>query len=166
MIGSKYNKKLYKNLIEKSIPSNINLYVEPFGGGFGLYKLIGEKVNIAIYNDINTETYNQVVKEFSGNGKNISFYNLDYKIIFELFDSIDTLFYVDPPYYKKYYYEYNFESDEQHIELFNILKNIKGKFLLSYQDREFITELYKGYNIDKFTGLDMHLKPEITIKNY
>ena len=164
MIGSKNNRKLYRNLIEQSIPQHIDLYVEPFGGGFGLYKLIN-KPRFAIYNDININSYQTISKEYE-NDDSIYCLNVDYKDIIKTFDDLDTFFYCDPPYFRKYYYEYNFTTDEQHIELANILKNIKGKFLLSYQDRPFITDLYKDFKIDKYTGKDMHLKPEITIKNY
>jgi len=164
MIGSKNNRKLYKNLIEQSIPPVIDLYIEPFGGEFGLYKLI-EKPNLAIYNDINFKLYNKIYNTYI-HDKHVLCFNEDYKYVIDMFDSVDAFFYVDPPYFEKYYYEYNFNSDEEHIELYNILKNIKGKFLLSYQDREFITDLYKDFKIDKYTGKDIHLKPEITIKNY
>ncbi len=164
MIGSKNNRKLYKNLIEKSIPTQINLYVEPFGGEFGLYQIIN-KPKLAIYNDINKKSFNKVSDKYV-NDDSVRCFNFDYKKIIEKYDDIDTFFYVDPPYFLTYYYEYNFDTNEQHIELANILKNIKGKFLLSYQDRDFITNLYQGFKIDKFSGLDIHLKPEITIKNY
>jgi len=164
MIGSKNNIKLYKNLIKQSISSHIDLYVEPFGGEFGLYKIIN-KPTLSIYNDINKELYNKISNQYK-NDNSILCFNLDYKEIIKKFDSINTFFYCDPPYFQKYYYEYNFDADEQHIELANILKNIKGKFLLSYQDRKFITDLYQDFKIDKFTGVDIHLKPEITIKNY
>ena len=164
MIGSKNNRKLYRNLIEQSIPQHIDLYVEPFGGGFGLYKLI-DKPNLAIYNDIDIESYKIILNEYKYD-YSVMCYNTDYKNIIITFDDIGTFFYCDPPYFRKYYYEYNFTTDEEHIELANILKNIKGKFLLSYQDRTFITDLYKGFTINKFQGVDKHLKPEITIKNY
>ena len=46
------------------------------------------------------------------------------------------------------------------------LKNIKGKFLLSYQDRPLMRELYDGYNFYKYTGTNFISKPEIAITNY
>lgn len=39
-------------------------------------------------------------------------------------------------------------NEEQHIKLRDILKNIKGKFVLSYNDDEFIRELYKDFKIE------------------
>ena len=39
-------------------------------------------------------------------------------------------------------------NEEQYIKLRDILKNIKGKFVLSYNDDEFIRELYKDFKIE------------------
>ena len=41
-------------------------------------------------------------------------------------------------------------DDEQHIKLRDMLKNLKGKFVLSYNDDEFIRELYKDFKIESF----------------
>lgn len=50
------------------------------------------------------------------------------------YDSPDTFFYVDPPYYKmEFYYSKDFPR-EKHQELADTLANIKGKFALSYYD--------------------------------
>jgi DNA adenine methylase len=50
------------------------------------------------------------------------------------YDSPDTFFYVDPPYYNmEFYYSKDFPR-EKHEELANTLANIKGKFALSYYD--------------------------------
>jgi DNA adenine methylase len=68
-------------------------------------------------------------------------------------------------YYQKYYYRYNL-SDEDHYDLAEILRNIKGRFLLSYQDCPLMRKLYKGYNFYKYTGNNFILKPEIAITNY
>ena len=39
-------------------------------------------------------------------------------------------------------------DESQHIKLRDILSRIKGKFILSYNDDEFIRELYKDFNIE------------------
>ena len=50
------------------------------------------------------------------------------------YDSEDTFFYVDPPYYNmEFYYSKDFPK-EKHEELADTLRQIKGKFALSYYD--------------------------------
>lgn len=79
--------------------------------------------------------------------------NLDFIDCIKKYDSDSTLFYLDPPYFGIDYYSLNKFlcadkfTEEKHYELYEILKNIKGKFVLSYNDNETIKNLYKDYNI-------------------
>lgn len=59
--------------------------------------------------------------------------NLDFEEIIKKHDSIDSYFYVDPPYYKteNYYSNHDFDSND-HERLANCLKRTKGKWSLSY----------------------------------
>lgn len=77
-------------------------------------------------------------------------------------------FFIDCPYLGKehYYKNHTFLKEENHKELSKILKKIKGKFLISYQDKQLIRELYEDYNIYKYTGHNMFHSPEIAIINY
>lgn len=166
LIGNKNNIDLYNNLLGKLLPKNIPLYIEPFGGEFGLYEIMENKPEFAVYNDINPELVGKVNDNFISNSEHtIYFFNKDYKEIIRNYNVENAFFYLDPPYYQKYYYKYNFE-EKDHLELFEIVKGINGKFLLSYQDRPFITNLYKDYNIHKYTGNNFMSKPEIAITNY
>ena len=77
--------------------------------------------------------------------------NKDFYELIELYDSKDTLFYVDPPYHgtEKYYSDNGKPFlEEDHYRLKNKLSQIKGKFILSYNDDEFIRCLYDGYTIE------------------
>lgn len=167
LIGTKNNRGIFNNLLKDLIPDNIELYVEPFGGEFGLYEIMSIKPKISIYNDINFELYNKIIEKYKNN-KAIYCYNVDYKKIIYDFDCEDVFFYLDPPYIENetYYSNHTFLKKENHIELANILYNIKGKFLLSYQDRQLIRELYKKFNFYKYSGYNFILKPEIAITNY
>jgi len=167
LIGNKSNKDLFKNLLKNLIPSDIMVYVEPFGGEFGLYERLEPKPSIAIYNDINHELYYQVSEKYK-NDKNVQCFNKDYKEIILQYDNVDTFFYIDAPYLynEKYYKNHDFLKIENHIELSKILKNIKGRFLISYQDKELIRELYFDYNFYKYGGQNFISKPEIAITNY
>lgn len=93
------------------------------------------------------------------------------------YDSSDTLFYCDPPYVstERYYDtgDYVF-GKEQHLQLFELLCSIKGKFVLSYNDCEFVRGLYRGLNIVEVErqnnlagryGVDRRYR-ELIIKNF
>ena len=94
-----------------------------------------------------------------------SVFNKDYKEIIEKYDSENTFFYVDPPYFHKefYYINHDFNTEEKHIELSEILKNIKGKFALSYLSFPKIDEWYNGFNKKSFKTF---LGTELLIMNY
>jgi len=75
--------------------------------------------------------------------------NKDYKEIIKEYDAEDTLFYLDPPYFdKEHFYAFNDFNKKEHYKLAEILKNIKGKFVLSYywfDDLEKLYPLEEGY---------------------
>jgi len=101
--------------------------------------------------------------------------NKSFDELIKKYDKESTLFYCDPPYYKteKYYDTGDFVFDEkQHINLCELLKDTKGKFILSYNNDDFIKSLYKGFNIIEVdrpnslsTGANKVYK-ELIIKNY
>ena len=73
--------------------------------------------------------------------------NMDCIDLIKKYDSPDTFFYVDPPYFKK---EYLYTTDfprEKHEQLADTLKNAKGKWLLSYYD---FPELEEWYPKDQY----------------
>lgn len=71
--------------------------------------------------------------------------SLDFRDLIEKYDSKSTFFYCDPPYhsYEKYYSQ-DFPK-EQHETLAETLKNVQGKFALSYYEFE---DLYRLYDTD------------------
>jgi len=77
--------------------------------------------------------------------RNVIIENQDFETLIQHYDSEHSFFYCDPPYYgaEKYYKDIIF-SNEGHIRLFHQLENIKGKFLLSYNDYPQIRELYQA----------------------
>jgi Site-specific DNA methylase len=59
----------------------------------------------------------------------------------------NTLIYIDPPYYDKGSCLYmNHYDDKDHKELAETLNPLKYKWILSYDNVKFITDLYKGRN--------------------
>lgn len=85
--------------------------------------------------------------EISDRLNNVVIENQDFEHILKTYDKNKTLFYLDPPYYEAEKYYSDKFAPEDHIRLKEILEKIKGKFLLSYNDCEYIRNLYNGYNI-------------------
>lgn len=69
--------------------------------------------------------------------------NMDCEEVIKKYDSPKTYFYVDPPYWKteNYYSLHDFKSDD-HKRLADILKNIKGRFSLSYYDFDLLHDWF------------------------
>jgi len=80
--------------------------------------------------------------------KRIIVSNVDYKEVFNQHDSEDTFFYLDPPYvgFEDYYINNSFKG-ESHSELSKELKNLKGKWLLSYYKFDKLEEWYSNYKV-------------------
>lgn len=78
---------------------------------------------------------------------NVVIENKSFEKIIQKYDSDTTLFYLDPPYHNaENHYNTGFNEDS-HIKLNKMLKEVKAKFVLSYNDDEFIRQLYKEFNI-------------------
>ena len=73
--------------------------------------------------------------------------NRDFKKLITQYDCKEAFFYCDPPYSTGCGYEVTSTKDFDHKGLRDTLKNIKGRFLLSYDDSPKIRELYKGFEI-------------------
>ena len=69
--------------------------------------------------------------------------NLDYKDCILKYDSKDSFFYTDPPYFKGADYSVNtFDNIGEHYRLSQLLKSIKGRFILSYYNFKELEEWF------------------------
>lgn len=81
--------------------------------------------------------------------KNVVIEHKDFENLIKVYDRPTSLFYLDPPYYgTEKYYDSAFSLADHH-RLLELLKNLKGRFILSYNDDEFITSLYQDFVIEK-----------------
>ncbi len=97
-------------------------------------------------NLINTIDY---LPEVTARLKDVVIENLDYQRLIKVYDRPKALFYLDPPYLgTEKYYDSGFCLDD-HRQLCTILKGIKGKFILSYNDDSYIKEIYKDFYIEE-----------------
>lgn len=100
--------------------------------------------------------------------------NRDFEKLISQYDFEGAFFYCDPPYTFGCGYDVTSTKDFDHERLRNCLKNIKGRFLLSYDDSEKVRELYKDYEmiaIERLNGINNKdrknkMFKELLIANY
>ena len=79
--------------------------------------------------------------------KNVNIYNEDARDVIKKYDSIDTFFYLDPPYSKlKNNWGYNYNTINNN-DMLEILKSIKGKFLMTYDNTPENRSLFKDFTV-------------------
>ncbi len=74
---------------------------------------------------------------------------LDYSAFIERYDRPDTLFYLDPPYYgNEGDYGKELFSRDRFEEMASQLRTIKGKFILSLNDKTEVRDIFKDFKIE------------------
>lgn len=142
-----------------------------FGSGWG-YSATRNELDVLFRS---LEGIEQVTKRL----KNVQVDCRDFEQVIDGFDGVNTMFFCDPPYLTSDNSNYETEGNTftlyDHQRLYLKLKNIKGKFLLTIDDCEFIRERYcnGGFNVMDnevfYSGSDSesrkHVK-ELIIMNY
>lgn len=84
--------------------------------------------------------------------KKVRIENLEYDECIKRYDSNETFFFIDPPYYGEnhskgvnHQYIYNFEKKD-FSKLNDVLHTIKGNFLMTINNHEYIRDMYKDFN--------------------
>ena len=105
--------------------------------------------------------------------KNTRLFNTDYKNIIKKFDGNKTFFYLDPPYEKS---DELYKNDSIDLnEMSNLLKKIKGRFILSINDSPNVRNIFKDFKITSLEvrgaagenrDLGSAIRKELLIKNY
>ncbi|MGE4497138.1 MAG: DNA adenine methylase [Deferribacterales bacterium] len=87
--------------------------------------------------------------------------NLPYQDCIQRYDRVDTIFYIDPPYHgcEDVYGKSIFSAADFKI-LADNLAGIKGKFILSINDTEYIRQVFKQFNIAEVNTTYSILKGE------
>lgn len=80
--------------------------------------------------------------------------NKDFEDLIKQYDRENAFIYCDPPYYQtEGHYVVEFRK-EDHARLRDTLKKSQGRWLVSYNDCEFIRELYRGFQIESVSRLN------------
>jgi DNA adenine methylase len=115
-----------------------------------------------------------LIKEAGKRLNDVIIENQDFEVLIRHYDRENSFFYCDPPYvYTEHFYDCGFNMDS-HIRLRDTLMNIKGLFLLSYNDCETVRNLYKDccfYDFKRVHSMAQRYEagkefPEILIANY
>ncbi len=157
VIKGQKRKGLFNELIEPNLPIGLceMIYVEPFAGSFSVSTFLKEQPKKMIYNDI-------IDYEFDIKADEIL--NHDYSFVIDKYDSENTFFYIDPPYYGKEDWYGNKKNDLSfHQKLFSSISNIKGKFIISYEDNNLIRNIWNNFEIKKYSGNHFAFRNEILI---
>ena len=129
------------------------------------------KVSNKLYGNYSGSAKIQNIKEYVNRLKKVKIYNKDYKTFLTKYDSNESFFFLDPPYQgsKSLYKNHNLDYEELH----KLLSSIKGFFMLTLNDSEYLRTLFKDYYIKTITlksvgGITIGRKPrqEIIIMNY
>ena len=92
-----------------------------------------------------------LITELKNRMANVVVENQDFETLIKHYDRDGAFLYADPPYLStEGMYEVSFNYDD-HLRLKRTLENVKGKFLLSYNDCEEIRELYADFSILDFS---------------
>ena len=120
-----------------------------FAGGFA-GRVAAESKDAKLYGFPVPSTKLKRVEGISEYMKNTAVLNQDYKTVIKRYDSPGTFFYLDPPYSSTAGEIYN-KDEMNYEELANVLKGIKGKFLMSINDSAEIRKLFNSFNLTSLT---------------
>lgn len=120
---------------------------------------------------LNPERFPKVIEESHKRLQRVQIECLPYERILKRFDRPTTLFYLDPPYYGRKLYQFNFEHAD-FVLLKDRLTNLKGKFVLSLNDVPEVREIFREFHLKEielaYTAQQKAGKrfPELLIANY
>lgn len=165
------SRKGFKDMLEFKPLTDIQRAAKFF---FLLQRSYGAKMGQFAYGSRCATSQNNIierVKSVSVRLDKVYIENLDFEDLIRRYDHKDAFFYLDPPYTKGLGYQIVKTKDFEHDRLFNCIKNIKGRWLLSYDDNAYIRQLYKDYKIIEVSRVNLLGSKsgeykELLIKNY
>ncbi len=97
---------------------------------------------------LNLTTLEEVLLEVNWRLKRVTIEHLDACECIRIYDRPETLFYLDPPYWKTAGYAVPF-GDQDYPRLRHCLDTLKGRFILSLNDTQAVRNIFKGFQIRK-----------------
>lgn len=151
------SRKWYQ-LLEKSPPETLTdvqraarfLYLQKTSYG-GLVVRRNFTLRIVQEPNLNTDSLPELIRKAHQRLQHAQVDCLPYEKIIEKCDRPTTFFYLDPPYWDRKLYEFNFSRDD-FLRMARLLAHIKGKFILSIND---VPEIRKIFSRFKIRRLDL-----------
>src|SRR5579862_9732191 len=94
----------------------------------------------------NPERIPEVIEQAHRRLQRVQIECLPYEQVLEKYDRPSTIFYLDPPYWGPKLYRFNFE-EQDFPRLSDRLSKVKGKFILSLNDRPEVRETFARFKI-------------------
>jgi len=94
----------------------------------------------------NLERIPEVIERVHRRLQRVQIESLPYERVLQKYDRPTTMFYLDPPYWERKLYKFNF-TEPQFIDLEHRLRALKGKFILSLDDRSEVRELFANFQM-------------------
>lgn len=96
----------------------------------------------------NLERIPEVIEQAHQRLARVQIESLPYERVMEKYDRPTTLFYLDPPYWERKLYKFNF-TESQFIDMEQRLGRLKGKFILSLDDRPEVRKLFAKFPMQR-----------------
>lgn len=106
------------------------------------------KVNVIQPPGFNPDRLPEIIAETHKRLARVQIESLPYEKVLKSFDRPTTLFYLDPPYYGRKLYHFNFEPDDFKT-LADRVKDLQGKFVLSLNDVPEVREIFRDFNFQE-----------------
>ena len=171
------NDIIYIGVDDKDIDLFEGQFDVPNGMAYNSYVILDKKTAVMDTVDAsktdewleNLENALEKLPEVSKRLNGVVIEHKDFENLIKVYDRTGALFYCDPPYHStEKFYDMPFTEDD-HRRLRDVLSGIKGRFLLSYNDDDFVRELYKDFKIipvERNNNLSSGSFKEIIVKNY
>jgi DNA adenine methylase len=104
-------------------------------------------VRVIQKHSMNQELISKLLSDAHSRLAGVQIEHLPYDQLIRRYDRSSTLFYLDPPYYGFQYYKYNFEPKD-FVRMAELLRTIKGKFILSLNDHPQVRKLFSSFTVE------------------
>lgn len=105
-------------------------------------------LNVEQHRNYNPERIPEVLAKAHERLQRVQIECLPYQEVLKRCDRKETFFYLDPPYWNKQLYHFNFK-EQDFIELQLLLKALKGRFILSLNDVPEVRKLFADFHIQQ-----------------